>query len=240
MKWGNRMTHEELLFYHQKLKELIYNTENNMDDEEKEKMLNYYLNYEQSAYRNHHLAMLGQLAAGMIHEIRNPLTIVRGFLQLLQPEFRQLEKENHVSLLLNEIDHANDLIVQFLNSASPEKLQKQFINIKCLLEETQLLFRSEALLYDTQISIHISECLKNLEIELDEAKFKQVLSNIVKNAFEAIKEMNTQHKGVIEIFATHHESYLTIEIRDNGKGIPPETIGRLFTPFFIIILTRLS
>ena len=203
-----------------------------MHDEERAKMLSYYLNYEQSAYRNHHLAMLGQLAAGMVHEIRNPLTIIRGFLQLLQPEFKQLEKENHVNLLLNEIDHANDLIVQFLNSASPEKLQKQIVNIHSLLEETQLLFKSEALLCNTNIILNMSDITKTLTLELDEAKFKQVLSNIVKNAFEAIKEQDSQHEGRIEITATHHESYITIEVKDNGKGIPKEMIGNLFTPFF--------
>ena len=84
-----------------------------------------YKQIEQTAYQNDKLAMLGRISASIAHEIRNPLTAIRGFIQLLRPHLLQLGKDEYARIILTEIDRANDIIYEFLNSSKPSAPQKR-------------------------------------------------------------------------------------------------------------------
>ncbi|RCX12496.1 PAS domain-containing protein [Fontibacillus phaseoli] len=185
---------------------------------------------EQTAYQNDKLAMLGKISAAIAHEIRNPLTAIRGFIQLLRPHLVQLGRDEYARIILNEIDRANDIIYEFLNSSKPSAPQKVVISIASLLKEVVLLTESEALMMGCEINLQ--EADPHMKVSIDVKQIKQVLLNMIKNAMDAIEEVSEDHSGVIEIDARLDGKYVNISIRDNGNGMDKALLGRLFDPFF--------
>jgi PAS domain S-box-containing protein len=185
---------------------------------------------EHSAYHNDKLAMLGKIAAAIAHEIRNPLTSIRGFIQLLLPELRKLDREEYGRIILGEIDRANEIIGEFLNSSKPGAPVKREVRVADLLHEVSLLFRSEALLKGCQIDIGTVGA--DLAISADAKQIKQVFLNIIKNAMEVIAENPSGRSGRVCIEAQRVDDAVWISFRDNGKGMDAATLSRLFDPFF--------
>jgi PAS domain S-box-containing protein len=185
---------------------------------------------EQSAYHNDQLAMLGQIAAAIAHEIRNPLTTIRGFIQLLKTDLAALGKEEYARIILQEIDRANDIIYEFLNSSKPTEPIKEKVQVASIVKEVSLLYESEALLNDC--SIEVIDIDQNITISVDVKQIKQVLLNIVKNAMEELKRPELNKKGLIRISAFQSDDKVSITIEDNGGGISQEVLSRLFDPFF--------
>jgi signal transduction histidine kinase len=189
-----------------------------------------YKQIEQTAYQNDKLAMLGKIAASIAHEIRNPLTSIRGFIQLLRPHLLQLGKEEYARIILAEIDRANDIIYEFLNSSKPSAPMKQKVSVTSLLKEVILLSESEALMKGCQICFESYE--EDLNTSIDVKQMKQVILNIVRNAMDAIGELEEDRSGRIDIMTRRDGSYAEITIRDNGKGMDSATKAKLFDPFF--------
>ncbi|TFE28125.1 ATP-binding protein [Cohnella luojiensis] len=189
-----------------------------------------YKQIEQTAFQNDKLAMLGKIAAAIAHEIRNPLTSIRGFIQLLNPFLKDIGKQEYGRIILSEIDRANDIIYEFLNSSKPSAPMKQKILVGVLLKETIMLSESEALMKGCEIHHEIFD--PYLNISVDVKQIKQVLLNIIKNAMDAIYEVKEDRKGIIDITARQEGKYALISIRDNGKGMQRATLSRLFDPFF--------
>ncbi|RKP53914.1 PAS domain-containing protein [Cohnella endophytica] len=189
-----------------------------------------YKQIEQAAFQNDKLAMLGKIAAAIAHEIRNPLTSIRGFIQLLNPYLKEVGKQEYGRIILSEIDRANDIIYEFLNSSKPSAPMKQQILVGLLLKETVLLSDSEALMKGVEIQHEIYDPF--LTIAVDVKQIKQVLLNMIKNALDAIVETDDQRKGRIVITSRKEGKYALITIRDNGKGMQRATLNRLFDPFF--------
>ncbi len=185
---------------------------------------------EQTAYQNDSLAMLGKLSASIAHEIRNPLTAIRGFIQLLRPHLQQLGKEEYAKIILAEIDRANDIIHEFLNSSKPSVPQVGAIPVSALLKEIVLLTESEALMKGCQINLHPLQ--SELIISVDVKQLKQVVLNMIRNAMEAIAEKADHELGKIEVGARREGAEVRIFISDNGKGMDAGTLDRLFNPFF--------
>lgn len=185
---------------------------------------------EQTAYQNDKLAMLGKISAAIAHEIRNPLTAIRGFIQLLRPHLVQLGRDEYARIILNEIDRANDIIYEFLNSSKPTAPQKITMSIASLLKEVILLTESEALMMGCEINLKEAEA--GLKVSIDVKQIKQVLLNMIKNAMDAIEEVGGEHAGMIEIEAVAEGKYVNISIRDNGNGMEKAMLSRLFDPFF--------
>ncbi|WP_068615591.1 ATP-binding protein [Paenibacillus tuaregi] len=189
-----------------------------------------YKQIEQTAYQNDKLAMLGKISAAIAHEIRNPLTAIRGFIQLLRPHLLQLGKDEYARIILMEIDRANDIIHEFLNSSKPSAPQKTVVCVSSLLKDTLLLTESEALMMGCEMRLHhISE---ELFVSIDVKQIKQVILNIIKNAMDAIEEVEGDHAGMIEIGAKQEGNYVNISIKDNGNGMDKTLLTRLFDPFF--------
>lgn len=189
-----------------------------------------YKQIEQSAVQNDKLAMLGKIAAAIAHEIRNPLTSIRGFIQLLNPYLKEIGKQEYGRIILSEIDRANEIIYEFLNSSKPTKPLKQKVLVGLLLKETILLSESEALM--RSIDLHNEIYDPYLTVAVDVKQIKQVLLNIMKNAMDAIQDVKEEHKGRIDVSSRREGGFALISVRDNGKGMEKALLSRLFDPFF--------
>jgi len=189
-----------------------------------------YKQIEQAAFQNDKLAMLGKIAAAIAHEIRNPLTSIRGFIQLLNPYLAEIGKQEYGRIILSEIDRANEIIYEFLNSSKPSAPMMRKVLVDLLLKETILLSESEALMKGCEI--HFESFDPYLTVAVDVKQIKQVLLNMMKNAMDAIQETLPERKGHIWIASRRVGKYAEITIRDNGKGMERATLNRLFDPFF--------
>lgn len=189
-----------------------------------------YKQIEQSALQNDKLAMLGKIAAAIAHEIRNPLTSIRGFIQLLRPYLLEIGKEEYARIILTEIDRANDIIYEFLNSSKPSAPMKQAASIEHLIREVIMLTESESLLRNCEISVESFD--SDAIVSIDIKQVKQVILNIIKNSLDAVEEVQAERRGRIDIILDSDGQYVKIVIKDNGKGMDKATMNKLFDPFF--------
>ncbi|MHA0856615.1 two-component system sensor histidine kinase NtrB [Paenibacillus sp. CMAA1364] len=189
-----------------------------------------YKKMEESAYQNDKLAMLGKISASIAHEIRNPLTSIRGFMQLLRSELKQLGKDEYAKIILSEIDRANDIISEFLNSSKPSMPNKTIVNVSSLLNQVILLSESEALMKGCQIFLHNVQGFAFILVDMKQ--IKQVLLNIIKNAMDAMDDVVKSDGGKIEVYTSMVDDHVRIHVSDNGKGMDRNTMLRLFEPFY--------
>ncbi len=173
--------------------------------------------------RSEKLTTVGQLAAGVAHEIRNPLTTLRGFLQL-QQETKKLTLM-HVSLMLSELDRINLIVGEFLILAKPQAARFVTKDVRAVLQDVIALMNSEALLHN--IEFHVAFTEEKCCISCEENQLKQVFINLLKNAIEAMPS-----GGVIHIHITHKRGHISISIMDEGEGIPEDMIQKIGDPFF--------
>jgi len=171
------------------------------------------------------LNSIGQLAATIAHEIRNPITVVKGFVQLLQKKKSMTsDDEFYIDTMLKELEYAQIIINDYLSLAKPqtETIQKVEINQE-ILNITDLL-ASMANSQNIGFQLNLNEILST---KINPIEFKQVLVNLVKNAIESMLE-----PGYITINLTRENDYALIEMIDTGIGMSPETIEKLGTPFY--------
>jgi PAS domain S-box-containing protein len=182
---------------------------------------------ERAVMHSEKLATVGTLAAGIAHEIRNPLTSVRGFIQLLEPELANSPKREFLDIILGEIDRVNIFITNFLSSTKPSLPKQSLEDIAILLTEVQILMESEALLREIDLRFNCPAKMPCLHIDKDQ--IKQVLLNIIKNAFDAVGP-----QGRVEVTAQRQTSSsgIFLSVKDNGKGMDQQTLARIFDPFF--------
>lgn len=176
-------------------------------------------------HQSEKLAMVGQLAAGAAHEIRNPLTVIYGFMQLLEQRLSEEERELHfVPLILKEIERVNRIVTELLMLSKPSLPNYREVKLTDVLHSILPLMRAEAMLHGVQIMDHSAP---DTQIHVDVEQFKQILLNLMKNGIEAMKE-----GGVLTIESHVEEKTVHIVVRDTGEGIAPEYLVRIFDPFF--------
>ncbi|MGN7468788.1 PAS domain-containing sensor histidine kinase [Brevibacillus sp. SAFN-007a] len=171
------------------------------------------------------LSAIGQLAAGIAHEIRNPLTSLRGFIQLLDASVEGTHR-NYCQIMLSELDRINLIVSELLVLAKPQAVRFQRKDLSDLIGNVLSLLESQANLKNIQIHASIDPQLPLISCE--ENQIKQVLLNICKNAMEALPEGGEIHVRGQLVSAEH----IQISITDNGCGIDPERIPRLGEPFY--------
>jgi signal transduction histidine kinase len=174
--------------------------------------------------RSEKLAVVGELAAGVAHEIRNPLTSIKGFIQLAnqQGEFNP----HHVQIMLSEISRIESIVSEYLSLAKPnQNSPKSLQNIDTLVRNVITLFESQTNLKN--IMIH-SKLDHSYQIMCNPNEIKQVLINIFQNAIEAIGSNGDIFISVKNIF----EDGVEIIIIDNGCGIEEERLKKIGEPFF--------
>lgn len=175
------------------------------------------------------LASTGRLAAGVAHEIRNPLAGMRASIQVLNKRLKsELTGKNEMMFLrlIQEIDRINKLIFDLLEYAKRYKAEPKLLNLHSKLTELLDLIESELQ------SKHIQFSLENLKADtlifVDSVQFSQIVLNILKNAIEALPSENG--KIVVEII--ENELSVILKITDNGSGIPEDALDKIFDPFF--------
>jgi signal transduction histidine kinase len=186
----------------------------------------YFLNVIKEAEKQ---ALAGRIAAGIAHEIRNPLTTVRGYLQYLIEEVDEKTSSLFTNLLIPEIDRANKIISDFLSIAKPAHLQTETIQIGSFLTDYLGKFlKSEALLYGIQMDIELGPEIENVFIRGNREELLQVFMNLFLNSLQAKDEKPL----TITLRATLADSIVQIVFSDNGKGIPANILNQVFDPFF--------
>jgi PAS domain S-box-containing protein len=178
---------------------------------------------------NEKLAVAGRIAAGIAHEIRNPLTTVRGYLQFLKNDLPDRIISLIDRLLIPELDRANSIITDFLSIAKPADIKMEKIRLnKFILEDVGMLLQSEALLNNVNVYFDLDKQLDPYEINGDKKQLLQVFLNLFRNAVEA-KVKRTMN---VTISSKQSNNIAQIQFCDDGPGIPPTVIEHIFDPFF--------
>jgi two-component system, sporulation sensor kinase E len=177
--------------------------------------------FEKELSRLDRLNLIGEMAAGIAHEIRNPMTTVYGFLQIAKGN--QVSDEI-IELMLDELNRANSIITEFLNLAKNKVSDKKTQNLNTIIEALFPLIQAEALRAGKQVDLQLSQCL---EILIDEKEIRQVILNMALNGLDA---MNAG--GELTIRTYEEEEAVILEIGDQGSGISPDVLEKIGTPFF--------
>jgi two-component system sensor histidine kinase PilS (NtrC family) len=198
---------------------------------------------EEELRRNARLAGVGQLAADIAHEIRNPLAAISGSIEVLrseQPPEPKGEGGRLMEIVLREVDRLNALITDFLQYARPAPPKLEAIRVTELLGEVVEVFRVGAA---PEVGVEI-ETGGALQVEGDEAQLRQVVWNLLQNAAQAIEGEGSIRVAARSVPAAQaplrdgrsaqRDESLVVEIAvtDNGRGIDPEVAERVFDPFF--------
>ncbi|MFA2808628.1 ATP-binding protein [Bacillus mycoides] len=186
----------------------------------------HYLNTERDAEK---FSLAGRIAAGIAHEVRNPLTTVRGYLQFLQDNVSPSNKELFKSLLIPELDRANSIITKFLAISKTREFTREPFPINTFLREyIQQLLASEVFLHNISIDYEFSTELDGVLVNIDRHELVQVFLNLFQNAVDARGERPLS----IQISSYRLDNFVRITFTDNGTGVPPAIQEYIFDPFF--------
>ncbi|MFC4023053.1 ATP-binding protein [Oceanobacillus longus] len=177
---------------------------------------------EEMMVRSEKMTIAGQLAAGIAHEIRNPLTSLKGFLQLLQAGVSHKEEYFHV--MIDEIDKIEAITSELLFISKPLTENRRKESVEQMIEDVIVLLQPQAKLKN--IDLVVQQPIHG-EIYCDRSQIKQVLINLVKNAIEA---MHTVGKITLSVNCNHES--VDVSIADEGNGIPDDILHKLGEPFF--------
>jgi diguanylate cyclase (GGDEF)-like protein/PAS domain S-box-containing protein len=177
---------------------------------------------EELLWNSEKLSVVGELAAGVAHEIRNPMTSIKGFFQLFQ---KGIIKQEYFDIVINEFIHVEEIITNFINLSKPQAIHLKNADIKQLLKEVKTLLEPEANLWNIQVSQEFDSDLPT--IICDQNQLKQVFVHLFKNSMEALP-----NGGNIHVKVSTKEKEVCIHIIDNGVGMSGERIQRLGEPFY--------
>ena len=181
--------------------------------------------------RTDRLSSLGMMTAGLIHEIRNPLVAIRTFTQLLPERYKEPEFRNSFqTLALKEVDRICGLIDNLLNFARPAPPEVSAEDINEIVEGTIRLLESEA--REKNVQIHRQPSTNIAKIYVDKEKIKQVFINVIFNAIQAIEGEGVVGVATRLFTKNGSASFVQIEVRDSGVGIPANDLENIFNPFF--------
>lgn len=182
------------------------------------------------------LISVNQLAAGLAHEVRNPLTSIKGFIQLMDKKGDQPPVKNHIQIILAEIERINKLIGEFQHLARPLE-NPRFIRVSMgkVVDDVITLMKSHCVHKNVNLVASFKgEWTGSSEVKMkmdsvigDEGQLKQVLINIIKNAVDAVDK-----NGEIQVTLKYQENQVIVDIEDNGKGMSEDVLHKVGTPFF--------
>ncbi len=170
------------------------------------------------------LNLVGEIAASIGHEVRNPMTSVRGFLQLLKDEERFQFYQEYFDIMIDDIDRANHIISEFLNMARHKNVDLKLSSLNLLIEKLTPLIHSDAVAQDKHLMVELNDIP---DIMLDEKEIRQMILNLVQNGLEAMEP------GGKLLLQTHFEQDIVIlMVSDEGPGIPADLMDKIGVPFF--------
>lgn len=179
---------------------------------------------QRKAIEKEHFTMLGEMAAVLAHEIRSPLSAIKGFAQyILERSVDDLSTKEGFDVIISESKRLEKLTEELLTYARTGEINPERFSLSKLVNEAHNLFISD----NWPISINKNISLKNDLMYNDREKLRHILINILQNASDSIKD-----SGVIEINIIEENKLLSISIKDSGKGMDEETLKNAFRPFF--------
>jgi two-component system, NtrC family, sensor histidine kinase PilS len=180
---------------------------------------------ELNVQRTERLATVGHLAAGVAHEIRNPLAAISGSIELLRQVPQTSDDDRSLmDIVTREIERLNALITDLLDYANPRALQQVEFDVSRLVSETAAVAQQDKSHAAVEI---IVDCEQPLLIRADADKLRQVVWNLVRNACDA-----SPRPGAIQVATRRQGDNVLISVTDAGSGISPSQIARIFDPFF--------
>ncbi|WP_147535184.1 PAS domain S-box protein [Bacillus marasmi] len=172
--------------------------------------------------KSERLAIVGRMAAAVAHEIRNPLTPIKGFISLLSD--KREYNPYFIEIILDEIKRIENIITEFLALAKPSIRKMIVLEVDQLIMKVVNLIQTEALMQNIELKVRIGEIPRIIG---DENSLKQVLLNVLRNAMESLEE-----NGTVHISSKIEDRYVCIIIQDNGCGISKERLSKIGEPFY--------
>ncbi|HWI54663.1 MAG TPA: PAS domain S-box protein [Desulfobacteria bacterium] len=169
------------------------------------------------------LHMVGEMAAGIGHEVRNPMTTVRGFIQLLAAKEDNGLRLEQFNLMIEELDRANSIITEYLSLAKNKLVELKPQSLNLLIKNMYPLLQADAIVSDKYIRTKLQ---KIPDLLLDEKEISQLVINLVRNGLEAMKP-----GGTVTVKTYMDAGFVVLEVADEGSGIDPQIIDRIGTPF---------
>ncbi|WP_442593975.1 PAS domain S-box protein [Neobacillus sp. D3-1R] len=180
---------------------------------------------EEIVHRQDKLAAVGQLAAGVAHEIRNPLTSMKGYTEFLSLDETDPQRKEFLDIILDEIDRVNNIVEEFMVLAKPKMIELEEKNIIPIIKNVVSLLEFEARKKNVRLQLECQEEI--IQVECDENRLKQVFLNFIKNGIEAMP-----NGGDLIVKTFVNEQSVQISIQDTGIGISEEKLQKLGEPFF--------
>ncbi|MFD1929060.1 ATP-binding protein [Sporosarcina siberiensis] len=184
------------------------------------------INLEEQLEHNNALSSVGQLAASIAHEIRNPMTTLKGFTQLLRISASE-ESKRYLSVIDDEIERMESILGEMLILSKPSKNKKELISIQSLMSDLVQVIEPKARLAGITIIKKVDLLIKSM-IYGDVVKLKQALFNVLKNALEAMPSDGLLTIEIKEV----GEEVISVSIQDTGKGIKDSQLPQIFRPYF--------
>lgn len=170
------------------------------------------------------LNAVGEMAASIAHEIRNPMTTVRGFLQFLYETHEHEIDREYFPIMIEELDRANEIITEYLSIACNKAIELQKHNLNSIIQALYPIMLADAMLSEKNIDLKLSEIPPILG---DHTELRQLIINLVRNGLEAMATKGTVH---IRTFAKKDQ--VILEVEDEGVGISPQHLAQIYNPFF--------
>jgi signal transduction histidine kinase len=171
------------------------------------------------------LSLVGELSAGVAHEIRNPLTTLKGFTQMISENTDDPSNKKFLKIMNDEINRINFIVSEFMVLSKPHIVNFSITDLSTIMNNVITLLNTQAIMKNIEIVLEMVG--DSFLLKCEENQIKQVLANIIKNSIEAMPQ-----GGKIYIKVEENDSYLEISVRDNGVGIPGENIHLLGKPFY--------
>jgi len=181
---------------------------------------------EKELQRSERLAALGKMAAGVAHELRNPLSSIKGLAILLKSKFNN-EKDGveAATILVQEVERLNRSIGELLDYAKPAKLNVINLNVNVIVEKTSRLVEVDIEAQDIALDLNLSDDLPHIEV--DEDKLTQVFLNLFLNGIQAMDS-----GGILRVSSRQEGHNVIVVVEDTGSGIAVENLQKVFDPYF--------
>lgn len=171
------------------------------------------------------LTLIGELASGVAHEIRNPLTSLKGFTKIIHDDLDGGSNRGYLKIMMDEIDRINFIVSEFMVLSKPHLVNFALTDLSKIITDVITLLNTQAIMKNIEIVPEING--KSVMLKCEENQIKQVLVNIIKNAIEA-----TSEGGTIFVKLEKRATIVSVSIIDHGIGIPEENINLLGKPFY--------
>lgn len=169
--------------------------------------------------------LISEMAASVAHEIRNPMQVVKGYIQFMVTK-SDVSYKTQYALILEELERMNEIITNYLSLARNKTNQKELKNLANVITNIQPLIYAEAVSRGVALDLQLEQ---NLVVYIDEKEIKQVILNLCRNAFDALGD-KINKKVIIKVEKQREE--IRLSVIDNGIGIEPEKLERIFDPFY--------